>query len=66
MKNIILIVFVGYMGYAADNNGISPISKDAVSGKSVYTPPPKSVEVAEEKTIQKEDQNVTGQGAAKW
>ncbi len=66
MRNILIIILVGYMGYAAENKVASPISKDALSGKSVYAPPPKSVEVAEERNLQKEDQNVTGHGAAKW
>lgn len=66
MKNMFLVILVGCMGYAAENKVASPISKDALSGKSVYAPPPKSVEVTEERNLQKEDQNVTGHGAAKW
>ena len=64
MKNIILIILIGCMGYAEDNNGLSPISQEAESGKSVYIPPPKPIEIAEERGIQKEDQNMTGHGAA--
>lgn len=66
MKRIFLFIVVGLVGYAAQTTALTPISADAMSGKSVYTSPPKSIEVAEEGCVQKEDQNVTGLGAAKW
>ena len=66
MKRIFLLIVIGLVGYAAQTTASSPISADAMDGKSVYTPSPKSIEVAEEGCVQKEDQNVTGHGAAKW
>jgi hypothetical protein len=66
MKRIFLFIVVGLVGFAAEKTVSNPISTDALSGKSVYTPPSKSIEVAEEGCVQKDDQNVTGHGAAKW
>jgi len=64
MKPVLLLVLVGIIGYASGNK-VSP-SSEASNGKSVYTPPPQSIDVAEEGCVQKEDQNVTGHGGAKW
>lgn len=65
MKRVFLFIVVGLVGYAAQTSVSNPASTDALSGKSVYTPLPKPVEVAEEGCVQKEDQNVSGHGAAK-
>ena len=65
MKRVFLFIVVGLVGYAAQTSVSNPASTDALSGKSVYTPPPKPIEVAEEGCVQKEDQNVSGNGAAK-
>lgn len=51
--------------YGADSTVASPVSSDAASGKSVYVPPSKPVEVEDNGCVQKEDQNVTGHGWAK-
>jgi hypothetical protein len=66
MNRILLFVIVGIIGYAAEVTVSTPSSADALSGKSVYTPPSPSIEVADEGCVQKEDQNVTGHGGAKW
>lgn len=66
MNPIILLLLLGLIGYAAEVNVSTPVSSDAVSGKSVYTPPSRSIDVAEEGCVQKEDQNTTGHGGAKW
>ena len=65
MKRIFLFIVIGLLGYAAQASVSNPASTDALSGKSVYSPPPKPVEVADEGCVQKDDQNVTGHGAAK-
>lgn len=65
MNRILLFIVVGVIGYAAQTTVANPVSTDALNGKSVYSAPPKPVEVAEEGCVQKEDQNVTGHGAAK-
>ncbi|AFV98223.1 MULTISPECIES: hypothetical protein [unclassified Sulfuricurvum] len=66
MNRIILFVMIGIMGYAAEVTVSTPSSADALSGKSVYTPPSASIDVVEEGCVQKEDQNATGHGGAKW
>lgn len=66
MNHLILLIFIGIIGYAAEVSTISPSSPDVLSGKSVYTPPSRSIDVVEEGCVQKEDQNATGHGGAKW
>lgn len=66
MNPILILVLIGIIGYAAETNVPTPASSDALSGKSVYTPPSRSIDVAEEGCVQKEDQNATGHGGAKW
>lgn len=66
MNRILLLILIGIMGYAAEVNSSIPSSPDALSGKSVYAPPSPSIDVAEEGCVQKEDQNATGHGGAKW
>jgi len=66
MKPVLLLVLVGIIGYASGNKVSAAPFSDVSSGKSVYTPPPQSIDVAEEGCVQKEDQNVTGHGGAKW
>lgn len=66
MKRLLFLISLGLVVYAADNNSVStPISIDTLSGKSVYIPPSKPVEVEDNGCVQKEDQNVTGHGGAK-
>ncbi|MGA9046445.1 hypothetical protein [Sulfuricurvum sp.] len=66
MNPLHFLIIVGVMGYAGEVNVSPPSSPDALSGKSVYIPPAQSIDVAEEGCVQKEDQNVTGHGSAKW
>lgn len=66
MNRIFFFILVGMIGYAGEVNVFPPSSPDALSGKSVYAPPARSIDIAEEGCVQKEDQNVTGQGSAKW
>jgi hypothetical protein len=66
MKPILILILIGIIGYASGNKVSVPPSSEASSGKSVYVPPPQSIDVAEEGCVQKEDQNVTGYGGAKW
>lgn len=65
MNRLLFFVMIGIIGYAAENNVSTPVSSDALSGRSVYTSPPGSIDVADEGCVQKEDQNVTGHGGAK-
>jgi hypothetical protein len=65
MKRILILILIGIIGYAGDINVSTPVSSDALEGKSVYMSPPGSVDVADEGCVQKEDQNVTGHGGAK-
>lgn len=65
MKRLFFLMLIGIIVYAGDKNISTPISSDALSGKSVYIPPTKAIEVEEEGCVQKEDQNVTGHGGAK-
>lgn len=66
MNRILLLMVLGLITYAADSHVSTPVSSDSLSGKSVYSPPSKAVEVVEEGCVQKEDQNITGHGGAKW
>jgi len=66
MNRMLFLITVGIMGYAGEVNVTPPSSPDGLSGKSVYTPPAQPIDVAEEGCVQKEDQNVTGHGSAKW
>lgn len=66
MNRIIFLILIGIIVYAGDKNVSKPHSSDAVEGKSVYTSPAQSVDVADEGCVQKEDQNLTGHGGAKW
>lgn len=66
MNRIFFLILAGVIGYAGEVNVLPPSSPDALSGKSVYTSPARSIDLAEEGCVQKEDQNVTGQGSAKW
>jgi len=65
MNRILFLILIGIIGYAGDKNISAPISSEAVEGKSVYTSPAGSVDVADEGCVQKEDQNITGHGGAK-
>ncbi|WP_310440824.1 hypothetical protein [Sulfuricurvum sp.] len=62
----ILIALLLVIGVSAKEVKNSPASPDASEGKSVYVSPPPPVEVADEGCVQKEDQNTTGHGSAKW
>lgn len=64
MKRLLFLILLGIGAYA-DNTVVPPTSTEVSSGKSVYTPPSKPVEVEENGCVQKEDQNVTGHGGAK-
>lgn len=66
MSRIIMVLFFGILGVSAQEVKISPVSPDASEGKSVYISPPAPIEVADEGCVQKEDQNTTGHGRAKW
>lgn len=66
MNRMLFLMIAGVIGYAGEVNVLPPSSPDALNGKSVYTPPSRPIDVAEEGCVQKEDQNVTGQGSAKW
>lgn len=66
MNRIIFLILIGIIGYAGDLSVSTPLSSEALSGKSVYNPPSRSIDIAEEGCVQKEDQNVTGHGGAKW
>lgn len=65
MRRLLILISIGLVVYGADSTVSSPASSDAASGKSVYTPPSKPVEVEDNGCVQKEDQNVTGHGGAK-
>lgn len=65
MNRVLLLILIGIMVYAGDKNISTPISSDAIEGRSVYMSPPGSVDVADEGCVQKEDQNITGHGGAK-
>lgn len=65
MIRFFLLTLIGIMVYAWDKNISTPISSDAMEGRSVYMPPLVSIDVADERYIQKGDQNVTGHGGAK-
>ncbi|HLD22745.1 MAG TPA: hypothetical protein VJA83_02305 [Sulfuricurvum sp.] len=66
MNRLLLFFMIGIMGYASEVTVAIPSSPNALNGKSVYTPPAAAVDVAEEGCVQKEDQNTTGYGNAKW
>jgi len=65
MSRIIAFVLIFCTVLVAQERVKTPESLNAVEGKSVYVPPARSVDVAEEGCVQKEDQNVTGYGNAK-
>lgn len=65
MNRLLLLILIGIMVYAGDKNISTPVSSDAMEGRSVYMSPPGSVDVADEGCVQKEDQNITGHGGAK-
>jgi hypothetical protein len=65
MKRLLLFALLGIITYASEVTISSPISSDALSGKSVYSSPPGSINVADDGCDQKEDQNITGHGGAK-
>lgn len=65
MNRLLLLILIGIMVYAGDKNISTPVSSDAMEGRSVYMSPPGSVDVADEGCVQKEDQNLTGHGGAK-
>ncbi|MDP2851645.1 MAG: hypothetical protein Q8O20_11290 [Sulfuricurvum sp.] len=66
MSRILILFFIGMMSVSGEEIKISPSSPNATEGKSVYSPPAPSVDVVEEGCVQKEDQNATGYGGAKW
>lgn len=66
MNRVPILLLVWMISANGEAIKIPPVSPDAVEGQSVYVPPAPSVDVAEEGCVQKEDQNLTGHGSAKW
>lgn len=66
MNRILILFFMGMISGSSEEIKISPASPNASEGKSVYSPPAPAVDVVEEGCVQKEDQNTTGYGNAKW
>jgi hypothetical protein len=63
MRRILSLSLVMTIGFFASEN--LPMSPKISEGKSVYLPVAKPINLYEERTIQKEDQNSTGHGKAK-
>ncbi|DAB39286.1 MAG: hypothetical protein A2023_03785 [Sulfuricurvum sp. GWF2_44_89] len=66
MNRILILFFIGMISASGEEIKVSPTSPNATEGKSVYTLPAPAVDVVEEGCVQKEDQNATGYGGAKW
>lgn len=64
MSRIVIVYLALMIGVSGEEVKNSPLSSEAVQGKSVYVPPAPSVDVVEEGCVQKEDQNSTGHGSA--
>lgn len=64
MKRILVLLWILAVGcYAAEN---IPMTPKIDEGKSVYISASPPVDMVKEGNIQKEDQNITKLGGAKW
>lgn len=64
MKRIVALSWMFAVGCSAAEN--LPMISETSEGKSVYIPMSPSVDLVKERNIQKEDQNATKHGGAKW